>query len=231
MAVPQPGGNSSPVGPIEISKVRSSSAVVARPTPYVGDCANAGLPRSNAIVASLSEPIGHTPVPRDPPRHYAVVQPGHSVISIERHVPVLGDLLSRRLHLSDLVGAARKNLGLVSIPSPRIAEPGVRHALWSRLDLGAVPPPPAIGGYLHGANGAPAGPGQPADLVESAAGQKLAAGRARDDRFGSDLAGKRSFCRSPIEMSKRVVVHVITVDDLDAPQIFGVEDALEAGDH
>src|SRR6266566_6847947 len=229
LAVPRPGGSSSPVGPIEISKVRSSSAVVARPTPYVADCANAGLARSNAIVTSLSEPIGHTPVPGDPPRHYAVVQTGHSVISIERHVPVLGDLLSRRLHLPDLVGAARKNLGLVSIPSPRIAEPCVRHALWSRFDLGAVPLPPAIGGYLHGTNGAPAGPGQPADLVESAAGQLLSAGRVRDDRLRSDLFAERKLFRILTEMPEVVVVHVIPVDDLDAPQILGVEDSLEAG--
>src|SRR5580704_18868810 len=114
-----------------------------------------------------------------------------SVISLKRHVPVLGDLLSRRLHLPDLVGAARKNLGLVSIPIPLIAEPGVRHALWCPLDLGGVPLPPAIGGYLHGTNGAPAGPGQPADLVESAAGQLLCAGWVRDDRLGSDLEAER----------------------------------------
>src|SRR5947209_13769076 len=108
LAVPRPGGSSSPVGPIEISKARISSAVGVRPTPYVGDdCANAGLPRSSTIVASLSEPIGHTPVPGDPPRHHAVVQPRHSVISLKRHVPVLSDLLSCRLHLPDLVGAAR----------------------------------------------------------------------------------------------------------------------------
>src|SRR5467141_3260005 len=125
----------------------------------------------SAIATSLSEPIGHTSVPGDFPRHHAVVQPGHSVISFKRHVPVLGDLLSRRLLLPDLVGAARKNLGLVSIPIPRIAEPDVRHALCSPLDLGGVPLPPAIGGYLHGMNGAPARPGQPAELVESAAGQ------------------------------------------------------------
>src|SRR5207302_4119266 len=117
------------------------------------------------------------------------------------------------------------------IPIPRIAEPGVRHALWSRVDLGAVPRPPAIGGYLHGTNGAPAGPGQPADLVKPAARQLLSAGWARDDRFGSDLEAERSFFRFPIEMSEVVVVHVVPVDDLDAPQILGVEDALEAGDH
>src|SRR5215471_2550462 len=230
LAVPRPGGSSSPVGPIEISKARISSAVGVRPTPYVGeDCANAGLARSTKITTSLSEPIGHAPVLGNPPRHNAVVQPRHSVISLKRHVPVLGDLLSRRLLLPDLVGAARKNLGLVSIPIPLIAKPGVRHALCSPLDLGAVPLPPAIGGYLHGTNGAPAGPGQPADLVESAAGQLLSAGRVRDDRLGSDLEAERSFFRLPIEMPVVVVVHVIPVDDLDTPQILGVEDSLEAG--
>src|SRR5512145_1434183 len=101
------------------------------------------------IATSLSEPIGHAPVPGDPPRHDAVVQPGHSVVSLERLVPVPGDLLSRRLLLPDLVGAARQNLGRVSIPGPRIAEPDVRHALWRSLELGAVPIPPAVGGYLH----------------------------------------------------------------------------------
>src|SRR5215467_14518262 len=229
LAVPRPGGSSSPVGPIEISMRRISSAVGVRPTPYVGDCANAGLPRSSRIVTSLSEPIGHAPVLGDPPRHDAVVQPRHPVISFKRHVPVLGDLLSRRLLLPDLVGAARKNLGLVSIPIPLIAKPGVRHTLWGPLELGAVPLPPAIGGYLHGTNGAPAGPGQPADLVESGAGQLLSAGRVRDDRLGSDLEAERSLFRLSIEMPEVVVVHVIPVDDLDAPQILGVENSLEAG--
>src|SRR5262249_35236451 len=118
----------------EISMRRISSAVGVRPTPYVGDCANAGLPRSSRIVTSLSEPIGHAPVLGDLPGHNAVVEPGHSVISLHRHVPPLGDLLSQRLHLPDLVGGARKNLGRVSIPSPLIAEPDVRHALWCRLE-------------------------------------------------------------------------------------------------
>src|SRR5215467_3316682 len=100
-----------------------------------------------AMATSLSEPIGHAPVSRDLPGHHAVIQPGHSVVTIKRHVPVLGDLLSRRLLLPDLVGAAGNNLGLVSIPIPLIAKPGLRHALCSPLELGAVPLPPAIGGY------------------------------------------------------------------------------------
>src|SRR5262245_61716534 len=126
---------------------------------------------SSRSVTRLGEPIGHAPVLGDLPGHDAVVEPGHPVISLHRHVPPLGDLLSQRLHLPDLVGSARKDLGRVSIPVPLIAEPDMRHALWCRLELGEVPRLPAIGGYLHGTNGAPAGPGEPADLVESAAGK------------------------------------------------------------
>src|SRR5436190_5404317 len=91
LAVPRPGGSSSPVGPIEISMRRISSAVGVRPTPYVGDCANAGPPRSRRIVTSLSEPIGHAPVLGDLPGHNAVVEPGHPVVSLERHVMELGE--------------------------------------------------------------------------------------------------------------------------------------------
>src|SRR4029434_4310370 len=108
LTVPRPGGSSSPVGPIEISMRRISSAVGVRPTPYVGDCARAALPRSlpssSEIVTTLSEPIGHAPVPGDLPGQNAVVEPGHSVISLHRHVTPLGDLLSQRLLLRDLVG-------------------------------------------------------------------------------------------------------------------------------
>src|SRR5215510_7239210 len=192
---------------------RSSSAVGVRPTPYVGDCANARLPRrlpsSSEIVTSLSEPIGHAAVPGDLPGHNAVVEPGHSVISFHRHLPPLGDLLSQRLHLPDLVGGARQNLGLGSIPGPLVAEPHVRHALWSRLELGAVPLLPAIGGYLYGTNGAAAGPGEPCDLVKPAAGQPLCAGRVRDNRLGSDLFAERKLFRIRTEMPEFVVVHVM----------------------
>src|SRR5262245_33347345 len=131
---------------------------------------------SNEIATTLSEPIGHLPVLGDLPGHDAVVEPRHPVIPLERHVPPLSDLLAQRLYLPDLVGAARKDLGRVSIPSPGIGEPDVRHAVCWRLQLGEVPLLPAIGGYFHGLDGAAAGPCQPADLVESLAGQLLCAG-------------------------------------------------------
>src|SRR6185503_18628953 len=116
----RPGGSSSPVGPMEISQARISSALGVRPTPYVGPCASAGTPISNAnaIGRILRVPIGHAPVPGDPPGLNAVVQPRHVECFIERLVPVLGDLFARRLNLTDLVGAARQQLGLVSVPVP-----------------------------------------------------------------------------------------------------------------
>jgi hypothetical protein len=80
----------------------------------------------------------------------------------------------------------------------------MRHALWSRRELGEVPRLAAIDRYLHGLDGAPAGPGQPADLVESFAGQLLSAGRVRDDRLGSDLEAERRFFRILIEMPEVV---------------------------
>src|SRR4249920_1826295 len=111
---------------MEISASRISSAVGVRPIPYVGACASAETPMSKAnaiaIGRTLREPIGHAPVLRDPPRLNAVVQSRHAECLIEGLVPVLGDLFTRRLNLTDLVDAARQELRLVSVPIPRIGE-------------------------------------------------------------------------------------------------------------
>src|SRR5262245_60161603 len=125
----------------------SSSAVGVRPTPYVGDCAIAGLAArlasSNGIVTTLSnvrsssisrEPIGHTPVPVDLPGHHAVVEPRHPEVPIEWHLPPIGHLLPHRLPLPDVVDAARHDFGRGSIPSPLVGEADVRHALRSVLE-------------------------------------------------------------------------------------------------
>src|SRR3984885_9178988 len=167
-AVPWPAGSPAPVGLIVISWA-SSAAVGARPTPYV--CASAGLASSSKIGTILSEPIGHASVASDFPRHNGVVVHGRSELWRISHAHSLGDFLACRLDLPDLVGGARKNHMLASIPVPHKAEPGVRHGLWRPLELGPVPRLPAVGGYLHLANGAPAGPGQPCDLVPSPLGQ------------------------------------------------------------
>src|SRR6266545_5844022 len=107
----------------------------------------------------------------------------------------------------------------------------MRHAMRSSLDLGVVPALAAVGGHLYLLDRAATGPRQAADLVESAARQLLSRGRERDDRFGPDLIPQRSLFRLLIEMPVVVVVHVVAVHHLDSPQILGVKDSLEAGDH
>src|SRR5262245_65394138 len=98
---------------MEMSRARISSAVGVRPMPYVGPCASAGtqISDANPIGRTLREPIGHAPVPGDSPGLDAVVQARHAERLIVRLAPVLGDLLARRLRLSDLVDASRHDLG------------------------------------------------------------------------------------------------------------------------
>src|SRR5262245_58454246 len=102
---------------MEMSSALISSGVGVRPIPNAGPCASAEVPMSdtNANGRILCEPIGHAPVARDVPRLNAVVQPGHAECLIVRFVPVFGDLGARRLHRTQFVGAARKNLCLVSV--------------------------------------------------------------------------------------------------------------------
>src|SRR6186713_2933844 len=132
---------------MEMSQVRSSSALGVLPMPYLGDCASAVPPRSSTSAASLSKPIAHTPIADDPPRHDDVVQ-SRRVERIERYVEVLGDLGFRRLNLAEFVRAARHDLGLFSVPVPLIAEPSVRHTLRRPFDFGDVPFLAAVGGNL-----------------------------------------------------------------------------------
>src|SRR5688500_9633657 len=105
-----------------ISHARISSAVGVRPTPYVGDCASAHTPMSDTNNSTLSVAIGHAPIARDPPRLNGVVEPWHAVLGSQRHLPVRGDLRARRLHLADLICAAREDLGRISVPVPLMRE-------------------------------------------------------------------------------------------------------------
>src|SRR4029434_9115146 len=102
-------------------------------------------------------------------------------------IPVLGDLCSRRLSLTQFIRAARLNLGLLSVPIPRGTEPGMRHAMSDPLDLGVVPAPATVGGHLHLLDGSATGPREAANLVESAARQLVSGRRESDDRLGPDL--------------------------------------------
>src|SRR4051812_17311431 len=157
---------------------RSSSALGVRPTPYVCDCAIAGLarkfPTSSGIattpsalienfIGELREAIAHAPVFGYFPGHDAVVEAGHAVVPLERYFPPIGDLFSLRLPLPDVVGSARHDRRLAAIPLPGVSESNVRHALWRILELGAIPALAAIGGYFDHLDSAAAGPRQPAD--------------------------------------------------------------------
>src|SRR5579871_5662206 len=89
-AVPRPGGSSLPVGLIEISHARSSSAVGAFPTPYVGDCVQAAaqIPKAAGRVNSLRQPIVHAPVTGDSPRLHRIVGALNAQVAVQRLVPV-----------------------------------------------------------------------------------------------------------------------------------------------
>src|SRR5262245_15810292 len=134
---------------MEMSHARISSGVGVRPTPYRADWASAAAPISNTKVRILSVPIGHAPIARDFPRLNGVVEAGHAEGFVKRLVPELGDLFSRWLHLTDVVRAARLDLGLLSVPIPLIPESGVRHARRRSLDLGGVPALAAVRRDLH----------------------------------------------------------------------------------
>src|SRR5713226_3290159 len=101
----------------------------------------------------------------------------------------------------------------------------MRHAIRDPLDLGVVPSPAAVGGHLHLLDGSATGPGQAANLVESAAGKLVSAGRESDDRFRPNLETQRSDFRLLIKMPKIVVVHVVPVHHLDSPQILGMKNS------
>src|SRR5499427_754513 len=149
LALPFPGGSSSPVGLIEMSRARISSAGGVRPMPYVSPCANTGkLIRSNenATGRTLGEAIGHAPILRDFPWLHRVVEPRHAESLIEGLVPVLGDLLARRLRLADLVDAARHDLGFVAVPLPPVGKQAMGHPLTCSLELRLIPFLAAVGG-------------------------------------------------------------------------------------
>src|SRR5207247_10918706 len=103
---------------------------------------------SNTNRRVLSVPIEHAPIAGDPPRLNGVVEPRHAECGIERFVPVLGDLCSRRLNLTQFVRAARLELGLLSVPIPHIAEPGMRHTMRGALNLVVVTALDAFVGLL-----------------------------------------------------------------------------------
>src|SRR5258708_28702666 len=218
LALPFPCGSSSPVGPIEMSRARISSADGVRPMPYGGPCAHTGklISNENATGRTLREAIGPAPILRDLPWLHRVVEPRHAERLIEGLVPVLGDLLARRLRLADLVDAARHDLGLVAVPLPPVGEQAMGHPLRRSLELRLVPFLAAVCGDLYLLDGAAAGPGQATDFVEALAWQPLCTRRIRDHGLRTGLVGERRLILILISMAIVAVVHVVAVHQRDA---------------
>src|SRR3990172_3182683 len=100
--------------------------------------------------------------------------------------PVLVQFGHGGLDIAVFIRAAGLEHRLFPVPIPGETKPGKRMAQHRLLKLGVLPGLAAVGGDLDPADGAPAGPGQAADLIESAAGQLLSAGGEGDDRFRID---------------------------------------------
>src|ERR1051326_5912409 len=192
LAVPRPSGSSFPVGLMAISHARTSSAVGALPSPYVGPCAQAV--RQDATTAAIGRTLGqaieHAPVARDLPGLNAVVGALHPEVFIQGLVPVFSDFGARGLNRTQVVGAARHQDALFSVPLPGIAEARVRHGQRGRAKLGVLPGLAGIEGDLNAADRSRAGPRQSGDFVDAGAGELLSAGRKSVYGFRTDHVGQ-----------------------------------------
>src|SRR5262245_17764368 len=118
LAVPCPAGSSLPVGLIEMSQARTSSADGVRPMPYVGPCAEPTWHSPSSTSGSnLRESIGHAPVTRDLPRLNRVVVAAHA-FTARSIVEELAGLLAGRLHRAEFVDAPRHQHALLAVPLP-----------------------------------------------------------------------------------------------------------------
>ena len=101
--------------------------------------------------------------------------------------PSPGYLGDSRLNFARFIRAAGLEHGFFSAPIPGKPKPGPRLSMYRLLKLGVLPCPAAVGGYFDPADGAGTGPSYAGNLVKSASGQPLFAGRKSDDRFSSKL--------------------------------------------
>src|SRR5262245_25349690 len=88
---------------------------------------------------------------------------------VHRDAPELAELLKRRLKLALVVGGARHDDGVLSVPIPVIREARVRLRMNRVLDLCVPPVFAAVGRDFDPGDLAAAGPGDTRDLVVAAA--------------------------------------------------------------
>src|ERR1700730_12844588 len=112
------------------------------------------MPRIVATRRSLGKPIGNAPVARNLPRLNGIVGALNPQLVVQGLVPVFGDVGSRWLNRAQFVRAARHEHTLFSVPLPVEAKPGMSHGIGRRPQVGVLPAPAAVEGYLDAADGA-----------------------------------------------------------------------------
>src|SRR5665213_180947 len=231
-AVPCPAGSSFPVGLIEISHALISSAVGVRPTPYVGPWAEA-MPttRIAASGSTLNEFIVHAPIARDSPMLNRVVGTRYAEIVGQRLIEIFRGFRARGLHCAQIVRAARKNHALFSVPFPPQPKSHMGHLERRCPKISFLPGLALIGGYFHSPDRAAAGPRQAADFVKARPVELLSGRRIRDHRLRPNLIPQRRGLRVRIDVAVIVVGHVITIHNLDAAHILGLENPFETGNN
>src|SRR5512135_715302 len=113
----------------------------------------------------LGESIVNAPIAGHLPRLNRIVGSRDAEIGIQGLVEVFGGFRPGWLKRAQFVGTARQELAFSPIPLPVQAKPRMRHWICRGPKFGVLPALAAVGGYLHLANRAGAGPGQAADLV------------------------------------------------------------------
>src|SRR5450759_3139742 len=106
------------------------------------------IPRIITSRRTLSKPIVNAPLTGHSPRLHGIVVAGHTKI-VFGQVKEFGDLGPGRLNRAQFVRAARLEHTLFSVPIPVEAKAGMGHWMCRPPNLGVLPAPAAVGGYLH----------------------------------------------------------------------------------
>src|SRR5690348_8975521 len=144
-----------------MSQFRISSALGARPNPYVGDCAPAIACTATHSEANSANRILDAPVSRNPP----------TLDGVEVVAPVRAarfhQIVQNRLHVPAFVGAAGLKNHFPTVPFPAKAKASKGDGEHRRLQRSILPGAAAIHGDFDAANRATAGPGKSGNLVEA----------------------------------------------------------------
>src|SRR6185369_6202539 len=231
-AVPLPGGNPLPSGGMVRSQSLTSSAVGARPTPYVGIWAATG----EAPAAARSIPSAVTSrslyvdiVDAAIGRHLPALD---GIVVVDRvQAADLGQFGERRLEIAGFIDAPRLENDRAPIPAPVESEASVGEAEDRFLELGVLPGLSGILRDLDPADQPATRPRQAPDLVESWPRQPLATRGESDHRLR--LHDEHELSGLAVRHEAGVVrafhaCHVGFVHHLDATQPFDIDVAFPA---